>query len=73
MTRDSSELPIVIISAGPVGLAAAAHLVDKSAPLVLEIPPDEIAAGGVLAGGRLRPLAGFEHPRSDAVHVERPR
>ncbi|WP_326675448.1 NAD(P)-binding domain-containing protein [Streptomyces sp. NBC_01237] len=33
----TSELPVVIIGAGPVGLAAAAHLVERGiAPLVLE-------------------------------------
>jgi len=33
----STELPIAIIGAGPIGLAAAAHLVDRGAtPLVLE-------------------------------------
>jgi hypothetical protein len=37
MTPAISELPIIVIGAGPVGLAAAAHLLDKSAaPLVLE-------------------------------------
>ncbi|WP_434587580.1 NAD(P)-binding domain-containing protein [Streptomyces sp. A5-4] len=33
----TTELPVVVIGAGPVGLAAAAHLVDRGiAPLVLE-------------------------------------
>ena len=37
MAPTLSELPIIVIGAGPIGLAAAAHLVDKGAtPLVLE-------------------------------------
>ncbi len=40
-----SSLPVVVIGAGPVGLAAAAHLVDRGlAPLVLEAGPT-VAAG----------------------------
>ena len=35
-----TDLPVVVIGAGPVGLAAAAHLVDRSLePLVLEAAP----------------------------------
>ncbi|MGW2953643.1 NAD(P)-binding domain-containing protein [Streptomyces eurythermus] len=34
---DAAELPVVVIGAGPIGLAAAAHLVDRGLnPLVLE-------------------------------------
>jgi phytoene dehydrogenase-like protein len=37
MTPTIPELPVVVIGAGPVGLAAAVHLLDKGAtPLVLE-------------------------------------
>src|SRR5437899_12486460 len=37
MTEQNSTLPIVIIGAGPVGLAAAAHLVRKGeSPLLFE-------------------------------------
>lgn len=37
MNQSSSSLPIAVIGAGPIGLAAAAHLVEKGAnPLVLE-------------------------------------
>lgn len=36
----SAQLPVVIIGAGPVGLAAAAHLLGRGAePLVLEAGP----------------------------------
>ncbi|WP_282795019.1 NAD(P)-binding domain-containing protein [Streptomyces sp. CC224B] len=37
----TAELPVVVIGAGPVGLAAAAHLIDQGIePLVLEAGPD---------------------------------
>ncbi|WP_311932057.1 FAD-dependent oxidoreductase [Microbispora sp. H11081] len=37
MTTPAAELPVVVIGAGPVGLAAAAHLVERGLdPLVLE-------------------------------------
>ncbi|MEU4745533.1 FAD-dependent oxidoreductase, partial [Actinosynnema sp. NPDC023658] len=40
-----SELPVVVVGAGPVGLAAAAHLVERgSRPLVLEAGPRAGAA-----------------------------
>ncbi|MFB6520340.1 FAD-dependent oxidoreductase [Streptomyces sp. NPDC056401] len=42
---DAASLPVVIIGAGPVGLAAAAHLVDRGLePLVLEAGPAAGAA-----------------------------
>ncbi|MGM0347245.1 NAD(P)-binding domain-containing protein [Streptomyces sp. Adlamb9] len=40
-----TELPVVVIGAGPIGLAAAAHLVDRGIePLVLEAGPTAAAA-----------------------------
>ena len=37
---NESELPVVVIGAGPAGLAAAAHLIDRGlVPLVLESGP----------------------------------
>ncbi|WP_329389716.1 NAD(P)-binding domain-containing protein [Streptomyces sp. NBC_01351] len=40
MSETTTELPVVVIGAGPVGLAAAAHLVDRGLePLVLEAGP----------------------------------
>lgn len=44
----TTELPVVVIGAGPVGLAAAAHLVDQGIePLVLEAGP---VAGSAVRG-----------------------
>ncbi|MFD7980560.1 NAD(P)-binding domain-containing protein [Streptomyces sp. NPDC059071] len=45
MNASTSELPVVVIGAGPVGLAAAAHLVERDIePLVLEAGPTAGAA-----------------------------
>ncbi|MGW2345174.1 NAD(P)-binding domain-containing protein [Streptomyces sp. NPDC001661] len=44
-TSATTELPVVVIGAGPIGLAAAAHLVDRGIePLVLEAGPAAAAA-----------------------------
>ncbi len=48
-----SELPVVVIGAGPVGLAAAAHLRERGLPhRVLEAGPHPSA--GVRAWGHVR-------------------
>ncbi|MFJ2593456.1 NAD(P)-binding domain-containing protein [Streptomyces erythrochromogenes] len=50
MSETTSELPVVVIGAGPAGLAAAAHLLDRDiTPLVLEAGP--------LAGAAVREWA----------------
>ncbi|MEU5810595.1 NAD(P)-binding domain-containing protein [Streptomyces sp. NPDC047718] len=50
MSENTPELPVVVIGAGPVGLAAAAHLVDRGLdPLVLE--------AGTTAGSAVREWA----------------
>ena len=50
---DKNELPIAVIGAGPVGLAAAAHLVKRGAtPLVLEAGPT--VGTSVLGWGQVR-------------------
>lgn len=47
------ELPVVVVGAGPVGLAAAAHLLTRNLrPLVLEAGPD--VASNVQAWGHVR-------------------
>ncbi|MDL5205802.1 NAD(P)-binding domain-containing protein [Streptomyces sp. ALI-76-A] len=53
MTTTTSDLPVVVIGAGPAGLAAAAHLVERGlAPLVLEAGP--AAAAAVREWGHVR-------------------
>lgn len=50
----ATDLPVVVIGAGPVGLAAAAHLIDRGiTPLVLEAGPTAAAAVRVWAHVRL--------------------
>ncbi|WP_127356036.1 NAD(P)-binding domain-containing protein [Actinacidiphila soli] len=45
MTTTTSDLPVVVIGAGPAGLAAAAHLVERGIePLVLEAGPTAASA-----------------------------
>ncbi|WP_338701441.1 NAD(P)-binding domain-containing protein [Streptomyces sp. Q6] len=52
-TPATAELPVVVIGAGPIGLAAAAHLVDRGIePLVLEAGP--AAATAVRAWSHVR-------------------
>ncbi len=59
MTPAMSHLPIVVIGAGPVGLAAAAHLVDKGTiPLVLEAG-DRVGAS-VLSWAHVRMFSPWE-------------
>jgi len=52
-TKDEQQLPVAVLGAGPVGLAAAAHLIERGlAPLVLE-------AGGAVGAN----LATYRHVR----------
>ena len=60
-----SELPVVVIGAGPLGLAAAAHLLERGlTPLVLEAGPGP-GCGGRAMGARphLLPVARTGRPR----------
>lgn len=59
MTPAISELPIIVIGAGPTGLAAAAHLLDKGVtPLVLE-GGDRVGAN-VLSWAHVRMFSPWE-------------
>lgn len=42
--KEKSHLPVAIIGAGPVGLAAAAHLISKGEPFILFEAGDEVGA-----------------------------
>jgi len=44
MNQPLTELPVVVIGAGPVGLAAAAHLADRNIDFLLLESGDEVAA-----------------------------
>src|SRR3954454_7937757 len=48
-----SSLPVAVIGAGPVGLAAAAHLIEKGdEPVVYEAGP--VAGAAILSWGHVR-------------------
>ncbi|WP_222193695.1 FAD-dependent oxidoreductase [Modestobacter italicus] len=60
------ELPVVVIGAGPVGLAAAAHLLERGLePLVLEA--GDRAAAAVRAWGHVRLFSPWEYDLDDAA------
>src|SRR4051812_40119066 len=60
MSVGTSELPVVVIGAGPVGLAAAAHLLERGLePLVLEADAEVGAA--VRAWGHVRLFSPWEY------------
>ena len=54
----TDELPVVVIGAGPSGLAAAAHLLDRGlVPLVLEAGPSAgTSVRGVASRAAVLPL-----------------
>lgn len=81
--RGRAELPVVVIGAGPVGLAAAAHLLERGLePLVLEAgsqPGAAVASWGHVrlfspwrydvdaAAARLLEPTGWSHPDPDVL------
>ncbi|KWW98595.1 FAD dependent oxidoreductase [Carbonactinospora thermoautotrophica] len=53
MTNQLSQLPVVVIGAGPVGLAAAAHLHERGLPLLV-LEAGDGPGSHVLAWGHVR-------------------
>lgn len=53
LTASSSALPVAIIGAGPVGLAAAAHLIERGEPFVL-IEAGPAAGASIVKWGHVR-------------------
>lgn len=63
---DSSDLPIVVVGAGPVGLAAAAHLVERGlTPLVLEAGDE--AGAAIQQWGHTRLFSPWRYTIDDAA------
>src|SRR5215216_1139790 len=54
MTTDIRDLPVAVVGAGPVGLAVAAHLIERGWQ---EPPADTFPTGGDLYDAYLKPLA----------------
>lgn len=66
MTTAATELPVVVIGAGPVGLATAAHLRERGlTPLVLEAGPT--AAAAVRQWGHTRLFSPWRYNIDDAA------
>jgi thioredoxin reductase len=64
----SNQLPVAVIGAGPVGLAAAAHLVARGrTPLVLEAGP--AAGASVLEWGHVRIFSPWKYNVDDAASL----
>lgn len=60
MTTDNPNLPVAVIGAGPVGLAAAAHLIERGLPpLVFEAGPS--VGANVLDWGHVRMFSPWEY------------
>lgn len=61
MKRTTQELPVAVIGAGPIGLAAAAHLAERGLPFVVFEAGDTVGAsarswGHIRAGRTDRPF-----------------
>ena len=59
-TNASPELPVAVIGAGPVGLAAAAHLLDRGLPFVVLEAGDSVGAA-VRAWGHIRTFTPWQY------------
>src|SRR5699024_6499342 len=65
-TPPSDQLPVIIIGAGPVGLAAAAHVLERGlTPLVPE--PGGSVGAAIAQGGRTRSFSPWEFNIDDAA------
>lgn len=63
---DAQQLPVVIIGSGPIGLAAAAHLVDRGlTPMVLEAGPS--VATAIREWGQTRLFSPWRYNIDDAA------
>ena len=60
------DLPVVVIGAGPVGLAAAAHLRERGLPLVVLEAGDEVGAA-MTEWGHIRTFTPWEYIVDDAA------
>jgi thioredoxin reductase len=59
-TSRTTALPVVVIGAGPVGLAAAAHLVDRGLPALVLEAGDEVGAA-MRAWGHIRTFTPWQY------------
>lgn len=59
-TSTHKELPIVVIGAGPVGLAAAAHLADKRERFILIESGDSVGSN-ILSWGHVRLFSPWQY------------
>ena len=66
MPARSSDLPVVVIGAGPIGLAAAAHLRDRNLPTIVLEGGDDVAAN-VRGWGHVRLFSTWEQLVDDAA------
>lgn len=66
----NSELPVAIIGAGPIGLAAAAHLVSKNQPFILFESAQQVG-GNVTTWSHVRLFSPWKYNIDKAVRGSR--